>query len=158
LAQSENVGQIDKATTHNEALAAIDLLIGAAVEGVLVDTPPASPVIGDCYIIGGAPTGAWAGNALALAGYTAGGWRFMPAIEGMCATDKSSGQVASFVGGSWEIGHVRASKLSVDGDQVVGVRLTAVTNPVGGTTVDTEARAAIANILARLRTHGLIDP
>jgi len=83
---------------------------------------------------------------------------FAQSIEGMCATDKSSGQVASFVGGSWEIGHVRASKLSVDGDQVVGVRLTAVTNPVGGTTVDTEARAAIANILARLRTHGLIDP
>ena len=151
-------GQIDKSVTHNEALAAIDLLIGAAVEGVLVDSPPASPDIGDCYVVGSAPSGAWAGNALALAGYTGGGWRFIRAIEGLFATDKASGQVVSFVGGAWETGQVRASKLLVGGDQVVGERLPAVADPVGGSTVDTEARAAIADILARLRTHGLIAP
>jgi hypothetical protein len=31
-----------------------------------------------------------------------------------------------------------------------------VADPAGGTTVDAEARAAVAAILARLRTHGLI--
>jgi hypothetical protein len=31
-----------------------------------------------------------------------------------------------------------------------------VADPAGGSTVDAEARAAVAAILARLRTHGLI--
>ena len=151
-----DAAQIDKSTTHNEALAAIDILISAAVDGVLVNTPPASPGLGDCYIVGPAPTGIWAGQALAIAGYTAGGWRFVAATEGLRAMDKASGQIAYFIDGAWEIGNVRAAKLSVGGDQVVGARLAAVGEPAGGTTVDTEARAAIAAILSRLRTHGLI--
>lgn len=150
-------GQIEKNVTHNEALALIDLLVGAAVEGVLGDTPPASPGVGDCYIVGAAPTGAWAGQAQSIAGYTSGGWRFIAPIEGLQATDKASGQTVAFIGGAWETGHVRAAKLSVAGDQVVGARQAAVADPTGGTTVDAEARAAIAAILARLRAHGLID-
>ena len=151
-----DAAQIDKSTTHNEALAAIDILISAAVDGVLVNTPPASPGLGDCYIVGPAPTGIWAGQALAIAGYTAGGWRFVAATEGLRAMDKASGQIACFIDGAWEIGNVRAAKLSVGGNQIVGARLAAVGEPAGGTTVDTEARAAIAAILSRLRTHGLI--
>jgi hypothetical protein len=67
-----------------------------------------------------------------------------------------SGQVAVFEAGAWELGHVRATALSIAGDQVVGVRLAAVDDPASGSTVDVEARAAIAAVLARLRQHGLI--
>lgn len=45
---------------------------------------------------------------------------------------------------------------TINGTQVVGARGAAVSDPTGGATVDTESRAAIAAILARLRAHGLI--
>jgi hypothetical protein len=149
-------GQIDKATTHNEALAIADIAIGAAIEGFLTNTPPASPVVGASYVVGGAPTGVWSGHALSLAGYTAGGWRFIAAFDGLRAIDKATGETAVFRAGAWEKGHVRAAKVSVGGNQVVGARLAAVADPAGGATVDAEARAAIADILSRLRSHGLI--
>lgn len=44
----------------------------------------------------------------------------------------------------------------VSGTQVISARGAAVPDAVGGATVDTEARAAINALLARLRTHGLI--
>ncbi len=46
--------------------------------------------------------------------------------------------------------------LEVSGTQVVGAQGAAVSDASGGSTVDTEARAAINALLARLRTHGLI--
>ena len=148
--------QVDKSLTHNEAMALFDVAISAAVDGFLVDTPPASPAIGSCYVVGANPTGAWAGHAGTLAGYTEGGWRFIAGLEGLTALDKVSGETALFRSGAWEKGQARAAKLSIGGNQVVGPRGTAVADPAGGTIVDVEARAAIAAILARLRQHGLI--
>lgn len=46
----------------------------------------------------------------------------------------------------------------ISSTQVVGARQAAVADATGGATVDTEARAAINTLLARLRTHGLIAP
>jgi hypothetical protein len=148
--------QLQKEATVNEGFAAFDLTVCAAVDGFLLNVPPASPVVGNCYIVGGSPTGLWAGHAFALAGCTAGGWRFIAAFEGLTALDKASGQIATFSAGAWEKGHVRAAKLSIDGNQVVGARLAAVSDPSAGATVDAEARTAIGAILARLRQHGLI--
>jgi len=148
--------QLQKEATINEGFAALDLAVSAAVDGYLLNTPPASPAVGSSYIIGAAPTGAWAGHALALAGYTSGGWRFIAAFPGLAALDKASGEIALFAAGGWDRGHLRAAKLSVGSNQVVGARLAAVTDPTGGATIDAEARGAIAAILARLRTHGLI--
>ena len=39
----------------------------------------------------------------------------------------------------------------------VGARLPAVASPSGGTTIDTEARAAIAALIATLKSHGLTE-
>lgn len=148
--------QLQKEATVNEALAVLDLAVSAAVDGYLLNTPPASPALGSCYVVGAAPTGDWAGQALALAGYTGGGWRFIAPFAGLSAVEKASGELAVFAAGAWEKGQVRAAKLSVGGNQVVGARAAAVTDPSGGTAIDAEARTAIAAILARLRTHGLI--
>ena len=149
-------GQIDKAVTHNEALAILDVAVAAAVDGMLANSPPASPTSGSCYIVGSNPQGEWAGHPLALAGYTDGGWRFVEAADGLSALDKATGEIVTCRNGSWEAGHVHASKLSVGGNQVVGARQAAVPDPSGGTIVDAEARGAIAAILVRLRQHGLI--
>ena len=134
----------------------LDLAVSAAMDGFLVNAPPGSPAVGSSYVVGSAPTGAWAGHALALAGYTEGGWRFIGPVSGLTVLDKASGEFATYAAGAWERGHVRAAKLSVGGNQVVGARLAAVADPAGGATVDAEARAAIVAILARLRSHGLI--
>lgn len=80
-----HIGQADKEQTHNEALALIDLAMGAVVEDVGVDVPPGDPQPGQCWIVGDAPSGAWAGNARAIAGWTAGGWRFVAARAGLSA-------------------------------------------------------------------------
>jgi hypothetical protein len=45
----------------------------------------------------------------------------------------------------------------VDGEQVVGARANAIPAPSGGTTIDSEARSAIEEILATIRQHGLIE-
>jgi hypothetical protein len=49
------------------------------------------------------------------------------------------------------------SALLLDGVQVVGARASAIASPVGGTTVDSEARATIGQLLDALRQHGLIE-
>ena len=149
-------GQIDKATTHNEALGLFDLALSAAVDGFLVETPPASPAVGACYVLGASPIGAWAGHGQALAGYTSGGLRFIAPVDGLTALVKASGQFAVYRGGGWEIGQIKGVSLTVGGNQVVGPQLAAVADAAGGTVIDTEARAAIAAILDRLRQHGLI--
>lgn len=149
-------GQAQKELFHNEALRLIDVAVAAAVETVGANTPPVSPVDGQCYIVGTAPTGVWAGHAGAIAGYAAGGWRFVAAVAGMRALDKVSGQTVTFDGAAWVIGTIKGAKLELAGAQVVGARLAAVANPSGGASIDAEARAAIVAILDRLRSHGLI--
>jgi hypothetical protein len=58
--------------------------------------------------------------------------------------------------GGWELGILRGSALFVDGQQVIGPRSGAIASPSGGAVVDSEARAAIDDILNTLRQHGLI--
>ena len=149
--------QVSKEVTVNEALATFDIAVSAAVDGFLLNSPPASPAIGSSYVIGASPTGAWVGHPLALAGFTSGGWRYIAPFDGLGVLDKGSGQAALFADGAWEKGHLRGTKLFIGADQVVGARGAAVADPAGGTTVDSEARAAIVAILGRLRAHGLIS-
>ena len=66
-------GQAQKEMTHNEALARLDLVVDATVEAVGLMTPPASPLPGQAWVTGAAPTGDWMGQANALAGWTESG-------------------------------------------------------------------------------------
>jgi hypothetical protein len=151
-------GQAQKELFHNEALRLIDVAVATAVETVGGNTPPSSPAAGQCFIVGTTPTGVWAGHGAAIAGYAAGGWRFVAAVAGMRALDKSGGQTACFDGVAWTVGTIKGARLELSGSQVVGPRLAAVVDPAGGTTVDVEARAALVAILGRMRNHGLIAP
>jgi len=49
------------------------------------------------------------------------------------------------------------SAVLVDGAQVVGPRCPAIVSPTGGTTVDSEARSTLDQLLDALRGHGLIE-
>lgn len=63
--------------THNEALYAFQALQNGVIN-FSTSAPPGSPTPGDSYVIGPAPTGAWAGRANSIAISTDGGWRFVP--------------------------------------------------------------------------------
>jgi len=152
-----SAGQAQKEFLHNEALQALDLMVAAAVEEAPRSNPPASPLLGACYIVGASPSGAWTGKSGCIAGFTSGGWRFIAPTEGLSAYVKSAGTWANYRSGAWEVGVLRGNSLVLGGVQVVGGRLAAIDDPSGGTTVDTEARGSIAQILAALREHGLIE-
>jgi len=149
-------GQAQREMYHNEALALLDLLTQTAVEAAGIETPPANPEPGQCWIVGASPSGDWLGRADAVAGWTEGGWRFVAPREGMRLWNVAAREFALFRDGSWRGGEVHG-RLFVGGQQVVGPRAAAVTEPVGGTVVDGAARAAISAVLAALRAHGLID-
>ncbi len=151
-----HAGQAQKELDHNEALAAIDLLVHATVLAMHVDIPPVDPAQGACWIVGPAPVGAWAGRTGALAGWTQGGWRFVAPREGMTIWVAADGVAARHVDGAWTIGQVRASGVYVEGERVLGSRQSGVSDPAGGAVVDVEARAALAALLAGLRNHGII--
>lgn len=149
-------GQAQKEMTHNEALATLDLAVQASVLAAGLDTPPATPAIGESWIVGAAPGGDWAGHALKLAGWTAGGWRFIAPFAGLSAWSVADGAVARFDGVGWRIGELSGARVVIAGAQVVGPRGAAIADPSGGSTVDGKARITIAAILAALRAHGLI--
>jgi Protein of unknown function (DUF2793) len=141
--------QAQKEVTHNEALALADIAVQAAV--------PASPVVGQCWIVGPSPTGAWTGRAGHIAAWTAGGWRFVAPFEGMQAWSISDGQNARRTGSAWIVGVQTASTLSIGGQQVVAGRQPRVVAPSGGATIDSQARVAIASIISGLEAHGLFS-
>jgi hypothetical protein len=150
-------GQAQKELHHNEALTIADALLHAAVEGESLADPPSAPQAGEVWIVGPGPTGAWSGRANALAAWTESGWRFVPPVPGMRAWDKAAGLFVHWTGSEWTTGEVPASKIVIEGEQVVGTRLPAVPSPSGGTIIDAEARTAIEAVIVALRSHGLTE-
>jgi hypothetical protein len=149
-------GQAQKELTHNEALALLDLAVQASVVAIGVDDPPAGPVAGQAWIVGAAPGGDWAGQANAVAGWTANGWRFVAPREGMAVWSVADACAARFEAGAWRLGVLAGRRVTIDGIAVLGPQRAQIIAPTGGSVADGEARAAIVAILAALRGHGLI--
>jgi Protein of unknown function (DUF2793) len=101
--------------------------------------------------------GAWAGKALNLAAYTAGGCRFVAPLEGVTTYVRSSSVWATFRSGAWELGALRGSNVTISGQQVLGGRAAVIPGPSGGSVIDVEARFAVGQILTAFRLHGLIE-
>jgi hypothetical protein len=150
-------GQAQKELTHNEALIRIDAALHTSVASVGLSAPPSSPDEGQCWIVGGAPSGSWTGQAGAVACWTGSGWRFLPPVEGMHVWVEDQKLWAVRDAGAWAIGQARAAALLIGNQQIVASRLPAVPAPTGGAVVDSEARAALALIISRLSAHGLIE-
>ena len=152
-----SAAQAQKETTVNEALTRADAMIGATVVAVAPAAVPLSPAPGQCWIVGTAPSGNWAGHANAIAAWTEGGWRFVTPIEGMSVWSVADTMTARFSGSAWTLGIVTGAMFAVAGQKVVGGRQAHIVSPTGGTTVDGQARAAISATLAALEAHGLVS-
>lgn len=150
-------GQAQKEIYHNEAISRLDLVTQAVAEACELNDPPVEPLPGQCWILGTAPTGDWQGHPGEIAGWTEGGWRFVIPREGMRLWLDEARGFAGFVDGRWQAGRTYG-RLFVDGEQVIGPRLNAIAEPLAGTVVDAEARAAVSAVLVALRAHGLIEP
>ena len=94
--------QAQKHVTHNEALDILDALVQMAVTSADQSDPPAAPLSGDMYIVGSAPTAAWAAKENAIARYWNGNWRFYTPQEGWRAWVVDTGQMRVFGAGNWQ--------------------------------------------------------
>jgi len=149
--------QAQKEVTHNEALALIDMLVHPQAESASLATPPASPQVGQCWIVASGGTDAWSGHDGELVCWTSGGWRFVAPRDGMRVLVADEGHELIHNGSNWNAAAVRADGYYVGGVKVLGSRESAIADPSGGSTVDIQARAVLAQLLAILRSHGLIE-
>ncbi len=120
-----------RAVTEADGQARVALVAASLAEARAV------MVEGECWLIGEAPSDAWADHAGQLACWSSGDWLFAPPRSGMRLLNLSTGQLGLYRGGAWSFA-------------------AAPTAPSGGTTVDAEARAAIAELIAALADSGII--
>jgi Protein of unknown function (DUF2793) len=92
--------QAQKEVTANEAFARVDALLNGGAKQAGVNMPPSSPVSGDVYIIGAAPTGAWAGKEAQIA-YFDQVWRFIIPQVGSSLWVNDAGMLQVFDGVNW---------------------------------------------------------
>lgn len=93
--------QAQKHVTHNEALRILDAIVQIGVRDADRATPPSSPAEGDRHIVASGATGAWAGQAKAIALYEDGGWRFLAPKAGWCAWSAADGALLVYDGAAW---------------------------------------------------------
>jgi len=66
-----------------------------------LNAPPGTPSEGDRYIVGGSPTGDWAGHANAIAWYTGTAWAFDTPEEGWFVYIVDENKFYLFDGAAW---------------------------------------------------------
>ena len=127
--------QAQKEFFVNEALARLDSLLHPVVEAEL-NAPPATPVDGQSWLVGTVPTADWAGRAGHVAFRQAGQWLYAAPVKGMQAFDKAANKQAVF-DETWK-------------------RAAQVAPPAAGSTIDAQARTAIAGLIAALVSAGIL--
>ncbi|AXB77834.1 DUF2793 domain-containing protein [Novosphingobium sp. P6W] len=130
-----HTGQAQKEIFVNEALALADTLLHCAVAGESA-SPPENPVDDEAWLIGTGASGEWQGRDGEIAMRRGTAWAFVRPRDGMRVLDISAGCEMLFFG-SW-----RKASLLVE--------------PLGGSIVDGEARAAINDLIAALQALGIL--
>lgn len=128
-------GQAQKEFFVNEALSKIDALLHLSVESE-VAVPPTAPEDGKAWIVAAQPSGDWADREGALACRQSGNWIFVDPQDGM--------QVFNLAANQWQVYKGTWKKAA------------AVQEPIGGSTVDVEVRAALSELTAALKSLGIL--
>ena len=127
-------GQSQRETFVNESFARLDALVHCAVEAQ-APNPPAAPADGQCWLVAPGATGAWTGQDGAIACFQQGQWLFQPPRDGLRLLNRATGQTLCHHQ-QWRAADKPAS-------------------PVGGATIDTQARTAIAALINALVVSGV---
>jgi hypothetical protein len=93
--------QAQKHVTHNEALRILDAAIQIGVEDTTLMTPPETPPAGARYLVPGGASGAWSGQAQAIACWEDGAWRFLAPKMGWCVWSAADEMQLVFDGATW---------------------------------------------------------
>lgn len=126
--------QAQKEVVLNEALSILDALTHPAVEEER-NAPPANPQDGQCWLVGPAAAGDWAGHAEEIACLSGGDWLFLAPSDGLRCWVASSGQWIRYEGG-W----IAPEKPAI---------------PAGGQFVDAESRASLEAVINALTEAGI---
>lgn len=130
-----HAGQAQKEVFVNEALMLSDALMHCLVLGE-ANAPPENPLENDAWIVAQNAIGAWAGQEDSVALRRGAGWAFVTPRDGLRVFDASRGAEMLFFG-FW-----RKASLPVE--------------PLGGTSVDGEARTAISDLVSALQALGIL--
>jgi hypothetical protein len=128
-------GQAQKEAYVNEAHSLVDAIAQCAIEGS-ASAPPATPVNGTNWLISTGATGDWAGQDSKIACYQSGNWMYVAPFDGLRIFNRATHQFVHYSSG-WQTA-------------------ASVTAPGGGTTIDTQARTALANLISALQTAGIL--
>ncbi|WP_295814186.1 DUF2793 domain-containing protein [uncultured Nitratireductor sp.] len=94
--------QAQKHVTHNEAIRRLDGLVQLAARDRDLPAPPTAPDDGDCYIVGSAATGDWAGWDGQIAYFVDGAWERLAPVIGWRAWIVDEERLAVFDGAGWQ--------------------------------------------------------
>ncbi|WP_420134396.1 DUF2793 domain-containing protein [Rhodopseudomonas sp.] len=115
--------QAQKHVTHNEALRILDAAIQIAVADRTRTAPPATPAEGERHIVAAGASGAWSGQAQAIATWQDGAWAFLAPKQGWCVWSVADDVLLVFDGARWR--DLRDLPLSLDNAAHLGVNTTA---------------------------------
>lgn len=93
--------QDQKHVTHNEALFHLDAIVQLSVLDKDLSLPPSSPSEGDRYIVGPAPTGAWAIHRNEIAVWDNSGWIFLTPRNGWVCYIADENSTYQFYNSTW---------------------------------------------------------
>ena len=127
-------GQSQKEAFVNEALCRADTLLHCAIEGEAL-APVQEAENGQAWLVGISATGAFFGREGQIASFQAGNWIFIQPRDGMRIFDRSTASELLFFG-KWQ-------------------KAQCPQEPLGGSTVDGEARVAINGLISALQAIGV---
>lgn len=93
--------QAQKEVTHNDALNLLDIFTRPTVLEMDKNTPPGSPVAGDCYVVGNSPTGEFVDHEQEVACYTANGWVFAVPFKWLDVVNETDQSRYVYDGSAW---------------------------------------------------------
>lgn len=147
-------GQSQKDVTHNEAVLALDRLVGLAVVSRSLTVPPAVPATGSCYIVPAGSAAAWGQPAGSLMHWEGTAWLAQMPRDGQIASVADEAIVVVYLGG-WR-SNFPVAGLTIAGRAVLAASPVAVALPSGGASIDSEARSVLAAVVLAMQQQGIL--
>lgn len=144
--------QAQKEVTHNDALNLLDIFTRPTVLEMAKNTPPVSPIAGDCYVVGASPTDEFIGHEQEIACYTSNGWLFAMPFKWLDVVNDTDQIRYVYDGTAW----LQYGLIMQDSGEYLRVERLAETITLSGatttTTIQIPNRATVMAVNARVMT------